>query len=282
MPACSSSLIFAVLGDLAGLPAAGREVLAGRIPQLMAHLAWIPDPRDPRGVRHSLCSLLAVAVAAALGGAALRDNEELFDQADTVVLAHRPDQLEEIARGVDATGKMIISVLGPTTVAQLRHAYPGATVVRTMPNTPVEVRRGVVAVAAGGEAAMPLLSRLGRVVVLPEHQMDLATATSGVMPAYIALIAEAAIDAAVCYGLPLQQATDMFLDTLAGTAELLIERRGDTGAVRREVGSPGESTVRGVATLERHGIRSAFNDAARNVLERLSLPYTGEAVISST
>ena len=69
MPACSSSLIFAVLGDLAGLPAAGREVLAGRVPQLMAHLAWVPDPRDPRGVRHSLCSLLAVAVAAALTGA---------------------------------------------------------------------------------------------------------------------------------------------------------------------------------------------------------------------
>ncbi|MFB4306885.1 ISAs1 family transposase [Actinomadura sp. GTD37] len=59
----------AVLGDLAGLPAADREVLAGKVPQLMAHLAWVPDPRDPRGVRHSLCSLLAVAVAAALTGA---------------------------------------------------------------------------------------------------------------------------------------------------------------------------------------------------------------------
>ena len=176
---------------------------------------------------------------------------------------------------------MIISVLGPTTVAELRNAYPGATVVRTMPNTPVEVRRGVVAVAEGGETAVELLSRLGRVVVLPEYQMDLATATTGVMPAYIALLAEAAIDAAVCYGLPLRQATDMFLDTLAGTAELLIARRGDTLGVRREVGSPGESTVRGVATLERHGIRTAFNDATRNVLERLSQPYTGRAVISS-
>lgn len=140
------------------------------------------------------------------------------------------------------------------------------------------LRRGVVAVAQGGEPAVELLSRLGRVVILPEHQMDLATATSGVMPAYVALVAEAAIDAAVCYGLPLQHATDMFLDTLAGTAELIIARHGDTLAVRREVGSPGESTVRGVAALERHGIRGAFNDASRSVLERLALPYDGKPV----
>jgi DDE_Tnp_1-associated len=69
VPAPSSSLISAVLGDLADLPACDRDALAGGIPQLLAHLAWVPDPRDPRGVRHSLVSLLATAVAAALTGA---------------------------------------------------------------------------------------------------------------------------------------------------------------------------------------------------------------------
>jgi pyrroline-5-carboxylate reductase len=220
----------------------------------------------------------AKRLVAELGGEALTDNAEVFARAEVVVLAHRPDQLHEIAQGIDASGKLVISVLGPTTVAELADAYPGATVVRTMPNTPVEIGRGVVAVAEGGEAAAELLSRLGRVVVLPERQMDLATATAGVMPAYLALVAEAAIDAAVCHGLPLQTAADMFLDTMAGTAELIIRRQGDTLAVRREVGSPGESTVRGVATLEEHGVRTAFNEATRAVLERLSMPYTGESV----
>lgn len=224
----------------------------------------------------------AARLVAELGGEALDDNAELVAQADVVLLAHPPDRLEEIAKGVDATDKLLISVLGPTSTAQLAAAYPKSQVVRAMPNTPVEIRRGVIAVAEGGEAAVELLSKLGRVVVLPEHQMNLATATSGVMPAYIALIAEAAVDAAVCYGLSLKNATDMFLDTLAGTAELMIARDGDTQTVRREVGSPGESTVRGVATLERHGIRTAFNDAAKAVLERLDLPYTGDPVVSST
>ncbi|WP_433499793.1 transposase family protein [Sphaerimonospora sp. CA-214678] len=69
MPAPVSSPICAVLGDLAALPQADRDALTVRIPQLMAYLAWVPDPRDPRGVRHSLTSLLGSAVAAALIGA---------------------------------------------------------------------------------------------------------------------------------------------------------------------------------------------------------------------
>ncbi|WP_051791853.1 pyrroline-5-carboxylate reductase family protein [Amycolatopsis jejuensis] len=219
----------------------------------------------------------AAALVEELGGEAFRDNAALAAAAEVLVLAHRPGQLREIAASVDAAGKMVISVLGPTTTGELRAAYPESTVVRTMPNTAVQMRRGVIAVAEGGEAATELLSGLGRVVVLPEHQMNLATATSGVMPAYIALVAEAAIDASMCYGLPEREATEMFLHTLAGTAELLLSRGGDTIAARREVASPGESTVRGVAMLERRGLRSAFNDAARAVLERLEQPYPDPA-----
>ena len=221
----------------------------------------------------------AAALVAELGGEALTNNAELVERADIVVLAHRPDQLESIADGTSAAGKLVVSVLGPCTVAAIQRAYPDATVVRAMPNTPVQVRRGVTCIAEGGEAGIELFERVGRVFVLPEAQMALATATIGVMPAYIALIAEAAIDASVCYGLGLNAATDMFLETLAGTAELLLAKDGNTLAVRREVASPGESTVRGLAALERNGIRTAFNDAMSDVLERLNLPYEGAPVV---
>lgn len=62
MPAVSSSPISPALGQLQNLPAADRTVLAG-------YLAQVPDPRDPRGVRHTLASLLLAAVAAMLAGA---------------------------------------------------------------------------------------------------------------------------------------------------------------------------------------------------------------------
>jgi pyrroline-5-carboxylate reductase len=205
----------------------------------------------------------------------------VFARADPIILAHPPHRLQQIAAGARAAGKTVISVLGPTKVADLERTFPGSKVARVMPNTPVAIRRGVCCVAEGGEHAVALLERVGRVFVLPESLMDLGTATAGVMPAYIALIAEGAIDAAVCHGLPLQLATDMFLTTLAGSAELIMARHGDTLAVRREVASPGESTVRGLATLERYQVRTAFHEATRSVLERLQRPYEGGSVVMS-
>jgi pyrroline-5-carboxylate reductase len=90
----------------------------------------------------------------------------------------------------------------------------------------------------------------------------------GVTPAYVALIAEASIDAAVRNGLKADLATDIFLAALAGSAALLQARDGDTLAVRREVTSPGGSTARGLAALERHGLRTALDEATRAVLNR--------------
>jgi pyrroline-5-carboxylate reductase len=219
-------------------------------------------------------------LVAELGGEVV-GNAELLEKADPIILAHPPHKLAEIARGARARGKTVISVLGPTRVAELERSFPESKVARAMPNTPVAIRRGVICLAQGGEHAIEFLERVARVFVLPETLMDLGTATAGVMPAYIALIAEAAIDAAVCFGLPYELATDMFLRTLAGSAELMIARGGDTLAARREVASPGESTVRGVATLERYQVRTAFHEATRAVLERLRLPYEGQPVVTA-
>lgn len=208
----------------------------------------------------------AQALVDELGGEALADNAELFRRADTILLAHKPYQLDQVAAGVDGAGKTVISILGGVSVAQLQAAYPGATVIRAVPNTPVAVRRGVTCIADGGEQAVERFERVGRVFVLPEAQMGVALAMTSVMPAYVALIAEAAIDAGIRGGLPEARATEMFLATLAGSAELLIARGGDTLGVRREVTSPGGSTARGLAALERNGLRTAFDDALQAVL----------------
>jgi pyrroline-5-carboxylate reductase len=205
-----------------------------------------------------------------VGGEALADNAELARRADTILLGHKPHQLAEVAAGIaeHVAGKTVISVLGGVTVAQLSAAYPSSTVIRTMPSTPVAIRRGVTCIAEGGEAAVELFERVGRVFVLPEAQLEVATATMGVMPAYVALVAEANIDAAIRNGLKAPLATDMFLAALAGSAELLMARDGDTLAVRREVASPGGSTSRGLAALEAGGVRAAFDAAMRAVLDR--------------
>lgn len=210
-----------------------------------------------------------------LGGEALTSNAELARRADTIILGHKPHQLQQIASQIDAAGKQVFSVLGPTTTAELQKAFPKSVVARIMPNTPVQLRQGVCCIAKGGEAAIPLFERVGKVIVLPESQMNLATATMGVTPAYVAVIVEAMIDAAAVNGLGPKVAAEMFLQTLIGTSKLIAARGGDTLDVRREVESPGESTVRGVAALERCGIRPMMQEAMKDVLQRLSQPYHG-------
>jgi pyrroline-5-carboxylate reductase len=213
----------------------------------------------------------AAALVEELGGAVPASNSELADHVDLVVLACKPYQLESVAAEVAGRAGRVLSVLGGTSVAGLRAAFPDAEVYLTMPNTPVEVRRGVIILAEETPApaeVRELLERVGEVVVLPERLIGAATATTGVAPAYVALIAEAMVDAAVKHGLKAELASDLVIEVLAGSAELLRHHGGDTLAMRRDVTSPGGSTARGLAALELSGLRAAFQDAMAAVTSR--------------
>jgi pyrroline-5-carboxylate reductase len=207
----------------------------------------------------------AARLAADIGGEHLSSNAELGRRADLVVLAHKPAQLETVAAELGSVA-LVLSLLGRVTVAELQSAYPGARVVRAMPNTAVEVRRGVTCICGDSVPEVEaLLARVGSVVRLAERLMEAATAVSGVAPAYVALIAEAWIDAAVAQGIPAAQAAELVADSLAGSAALLLAHHMDTLGVRRAVTSPGGSTARGLRALEQAGLRSAFGDAAAAV-----------------
>ena len=200
----------------------------------------------------------AKALAAELGGEAVASNKELA----------------EVAWEAAGAAKAVVSVLARTPQADVRSAYPGVPVFRVEPNTAVEVKRGVLAFAAPDvqldgdldQRVKELFARVGKVVEVPERLMGVAGGLSGVGPAYWALLVEAQVDAAVKRGMPAATATELILATMAGSAELIGAREGDTLQVRREVASPGGTTARGLAALERGGIRSAFSSAMDDVV----------------
>ncbi|HVS28042.1 MAG TPA: pyrroline-5-carboxylate reductase [Solirubrobacteraceae bacterium] len=203
-----------------------------------------------------------------LGGEALDSNAELARRADLIVLCHKPAQLEAVAAEIGDAAKAVASLLAVVPISALQSAYPDRPVVRLLPNTAIEVCHGVICHtptpgidAALEQAVLERFSRVGRIVTLPEQLIDIATAVSGTGPAYLALVAEAQIDAAVKYGLPAPVAAELVSETFAGFAELLRARDNDTLAVRRDVTSPGGVTARGLAALERGGVRAAFADA---------------------
>jgi pyrroline-5-carboxylate reductase len=225
----------------------------------------------------------ARALAAEVDGEALASNAEVAARAELLVLCHKPAQLAAVAAEVGAASTPVASILAATPLAALREAYPGRPVYRFIPSLPVEVRQGAVVQAAGpgtladgggdaegaalDAAVAELFAELGTLVVLDDALVDVAMGLMSCAPAYVALVAEAQVDAGVRRGIPAAQGSELVVQTLAGTAELLRRRDYDTLAIRREVSSPGGLTARGVDALERAGLRSAFSDALDAVLD---------------
>jgi len=217
----------------------------------------------------------AKELAALVGGEAVGSNRELAERADLVVLAHKPAQLDAVSREIAGAAKVVVSILARTTQAEVRAAYPETPVFRIEPNTPVEVRRGVLAFAVPDAPTdertsahvRELFGRLGTILDVPESLMRIAGATGGVGPAYWALLVEAQVDSAIRRGMPPEMASRLVAETMAGSAELLRSRGYDTLALRRAVASPGGTTARGLAALERGGVRAAMAQAMDDVVD---------------
>jgi pyrroline-5-carboxylate reductase len=217
----------------------------------------------------------ARALAAETGGEALATNALLAQRADLLVLCHKPSQLLDVAGEIEPHARAVASILAATPLAALKAAYADRPVYRFIPSLPVEVRQGAVVQAADPLGAREgtldatvaeLFAELGTLVVLDDSLLDVAMGLMSCAPAYVALVAEAQVDAGVRRGIPAAQGAELVVQTLAGTAELLRSRNHDMIAVRREVTSPGGVTARGLDALERAGLRSAFSKALDAVL----------------
>jgi pyrroline-5-carboxylate reductase len=224
---------------------------------------------------HDLYRPRAEALVEELGGEVLDSAAEVARRADAVLLAHKPQGLERVANDIAGAADAVISILGGVSVGALRAAYGATPVVRIIPSVPVEVRQGVSCHARDDdgdprltEQAIELFERVGLVVSVDEAQMGIATGLMSCAPAYIALVAEAQVDAGVRAGLPADVAGELVAANIGGTAALLQARGMDTLAVRRAVTSPGGITARGLAALEHGGIRAAFDDAMQAVLAK--------------
>ena len=209
----------------------------------------------------------AAALAVELGGESVSSNADLAARADLVVLAVKPAMLDRVAAEMQEA-KVVVSLLGATSLNRVRGAFPHSDAVRVMPNAGVEVRRGVLCVAGGPTLELRgLLGTLGHVVDIADDEFDAATAVMGCAPAYLALAVEAIAEAGAADGLDEALARDLVVETAAGTAELL--RTHSPAHVRKAVASPGGSTEAGLEALDREGAREAFEAAVRASLERM-------------
>jgi predicted transposase YbfD/YdcC len=127
VPALSSSLIGAALEQIADLPGGDRELLAGSQLSLLEHLARVPDPRKRRGLRHSLPSVLAAAIAAVLAGAqSFTAIGEWIADAPPPVLASLGVRRDPLTRRFDPPGEATIRRVLESVDAAVLDAEVGA------------------------------------------------------------------------------------------------------------------------------------------------------------
>jgi pyrroline-5-carboxylate reductase len=225
----------------------------------------------------------AAWLAEELGGRAESDNTALAEAARFVVLCHHAAHLQTVAAEIDGHARCVISALSGVPLADVKGVFRRSPVGRIAVSLLAEVQGSCVWYGGGLEddptleaEVLGAFARLGRVRRLDESLIPVAIGLSGVGPAYLALIVEAEVDAAVRFGLEASVASQAVLETMTGTAELL--RRGgiDTLRLRRMVAAPGGPTAHGLAALESAGLRSAFNDAFDTVVRvaRASTPPT--------
>ncbi len=227
--------------------------------------------------------------------------------ADYVVVAVKPADVTAAVNAIaeaaaiaedSSTEQVFVTVAAGVGTGFFESKLPaGSAVVRAMPNTPALVGAGVTALARGRfttdeqlSAAAGLFEAVGEVLTVSEAQLDAVTAVSGSGPAYFFLMVEALVDAGVAVGLPRAVATDLAVQTMAGSAAMMLDRmdgeRGgadgtrpsgvDTTAaqLRAMVTSPGGTTAAGLRELERGGLRAAVAaavEAAKTRSEQLGI-----------
>src|SRR5258705_10335947 len=183
----------------------------------------------------------AEALGEQVGGEVLESAGEVAGASDAVVLAHKPAQLTEVAHEIAGQADIVVSILGGVPTKAVEAALPGAAVHRFLPNIPVEVHQGVLCYAQGSrtngsEELLELFGRVGTIVRLPKQELiEPAMALMSCGPAFMALVAEALIDAGVLHGLDPADAATMVVETMAGSAAVLRASGADTRGLRARV-----------------------------------------------
>ena len=199
-------------------------------------------------------------------------NVEAVEAAGIVVLAIKPQMLRKVGREIVTAlrpEQLVISILAGATTRALRNALGHDAIIRAMPNTPAQVGKGMTVWYATPQVselqraqAAALLSSLGKELeVEDEKYVAMATAVSGTGPAYVFLVMEALIDAAVHLGFPRHTAHDLVIETLLGGTQLAKATGDHPAYLRNMVTSPAGTSAAAIHELEKGRLRTVLSEA---------------------
>ena len=200
------------------------------------------------------------------------NNLEAVEGADVIVLAVKPSivprVVHEIRWGMRAD-RIVVSLAAAFPIHLIEQILGrDASVFRAMPNIPMVVEEGAIAIAhnthvqpAQRELIQRIFEAVGVVCFVEEDQMHAVTALSGSGPAYIYMVIEGMIAGGLKMGLPHSTATRLAEQTVLGAAKLVRETGLHPAILKDQVITPGGVTISAVHELERHGLRAMLISA---------------------
>ena len=199
-------------------------------------------------------------------------NAEAIADADVVVLAIKPQMLARVGREIGPKlrdGQLVLSVIAGATTTALTGFLGHDQVVRSMPNTPARLGRGMTVwyatlatTAEQRDQASALLRALGHELEVDDERfVAMATAVSGTGPTYVFLVMEALIDAAVHLGFPRHVAHDLVVETLEGSTHFAKQSGDHPAVLRNMVTSPGGTSAAALHELESGRLRTVLSEA---------------------
>jgi pyrroline-5-carboxylate reductase len=201
------------------------------------------------------------------------NSADLVTRSEAVLFAVKPQNMNDVMAGISSAVRpmnLFISICAGTrtdTIEKGLHTSnnPAPRVVRVMPNTPALIGLGVAGICAGANAktvdvefAEKIFQAVGVVTRVREEMMDAVTALTGSGPAYVFYLIESLIDAGVKLGFDKDQAREMVLQMVLGSATLARQSDKSAAELRKAVTSPGGTTAAGIAVLDERKVKDAF------------------------
>jgi len=208
---------------------------------------------------------VGMVLADELGASFFDDPNEAADKAEVVLLAIKPDQIEDISQQLEGRKRTLLSILAGTSIAEMQEWFPGCQIIRAMPNLALIHGESIIALVGDEDVdeelkrkVSELLDPMGMVFWTEEEKMDAITALAGSGPAFIIAIVEALVEAGIQMGLPVQIARSVALKMIQGAVSLMEHHEGHPGEIRWRISSPKGTTIAGLNALEKEGVRSGI------------------------
>ena len=208
------------------------------------------------------------------------DVQYIAKSCDRIFLGVKPHLmkgvLQPLQEALAEKKPLLITMAAGVEIAQIEE-FAGCSlpVIRIMPNTPVQVGKGMTLYCCNDlveenvlEDFLEDMAFTGRMDEIPEHLIDSAGVVSGCGPAYMYMFAEALADGAVACGVPRAKALEYAAATLAGAGEILLQTGEHPGKLKDNVCSPGGSTIAGLNVLEQRAFRGAIIDCVKAAYKR--------------